>query len=65
MLVCQLSPSLLQGIGYGFAQASRGLLNGLVVLVAWRALQFVTGRPASGGSVAGGAPATGSPAAPA
>jgi hypothetical protein len=65
MLVCQLSPSLLQGIGYGFAQASRGLLNGLVVLVAWRALQLVTGRPASGGSVAGGAPATGSPAAPA
>lgn len=57
LLICEVSPNLLQGIGYGFAQVSRGPLNGLVVLVAWRALQLFTGRPAAAQVAQGGGPA--------
>ncbi len=41
LLVCEFAPSLLQGVGYGFAQVSRGLLNGLVVLAAYWLLELL------------------------
>ena len=32
LLLCQFAPGSLQGMGYGFAQVSRGLFNGLLAL---------------------------------
>ena len=42
MCACQLCVGFLQGIGYGFAQASRCLLNGLLVVLAFWAVRLVT-----------------------
>jgi hypothetical protein len=49
LFVCEFAPSLLQGMGYGFAQVSRGALNGLVVLGAvWLLRLLRLGDSASG-----------------
>ena len=32
LLLCEFSPNLLQGMGYGFAQVARGALNGALVI---------------------------------
>ena len=42
LLVCEFAPNTLQGIGYGFAQVSRGIFNGLIALgcyFVWRRLR--------------------------
>ncbi len=44
MLLCEFSPNLVQGIGYGFAQVSRGALNGMTVLLVYQAAQVFMGR---------------------
>jgi hypothetical protein len=36
LLLCEFAPNLLQGVGYGFAQIARGILNGLVALLVWK-----------------------------
>jgi hypothetical protein len=35
MLLCEFAPTLLMGVGYGFAQVSRGFINGLIVLAVY------------------------------
>jgi hypothetical protein len=35
LLLCCFAPGVLQGAGYGFAQVSRGLFNGLLALGCW------------------------------
>jgi hypothetical protein len=39
MLLCQFAPTLLMGVGYGFAQVSRGFINGLIVLAVYYVLR--------------------------
>ncbi|GAC1370062.1 MAG: hypothetical protein NVSMB47_19590 [Polyangiales bacterium] len=39
LLLCEFAPGTLQGVGYGFAQVSRGILNGLLVLACYAALR--------------------------
>ncbi len=41
LLLCEFAPGTLQGMGYGFAQVSRGLFNGLIALAAyWLAVKL-------------------------
>ncbi len=68
-LQCQFAPMLLMGIGYGFAQVSRGFINGLLVLgiyYAFRALApIVMGKRAEASLLArGGDPGRASSARP-
>jgi hypothetical protein len=44
LILCAFAPTLLQGMGYGFAQVSRGATNGLLVLAARWFWIKVTGR---------------------
>ena len=45
LLLCEFAPNVLQGIGYGFAQTSRGALNGALVLgVRWAWLRLTARR---------------------
>jgi hypothetical protein len=42
LLLCEFAPNTLQGMGYGFAQVSRGIFNGLIALgcyVIWKRLR--------------------------
>ena len=39
LLVCEFAPNTLQGVGYGFAQVSRGIFNGLLALGCWAAVR--------------------------
>ena len=50
VLLLQFAPGLLQGVGYGFAQVSRGIFNGLILL----ALVKVFGRHHVGAAADGG-----------
>jgi hypothetical protein len=42
---CNFSTNLLQGTGYGFAQVSRGLINGLLMLAIYAAVHRYSGAP--------------------
>jgi hypothetical protein len=35
LLLCEFAPNAVQGVGYGFAQVSRGIFNGLIALGVW------------------------------
>jgi hypothetical protein len=38
-IACNFAPGVLMGMGYGFNHLMRGLINGLLALVAYRLLQ--------------------------
>ncbi|MGO9662535.1 MAG: hypothetical protein ACLP66_04405 [Polyangia bacterium] len=42
MMLSQFAPSLFMGYGYGFAQVSRGAINGLLVAVAYKGLSSIS-----------------------
>jgi hypothetical protein len=45
MVACQFTPNLLQGMGYGFAQVSRGAINGMLALGIYWLVRRVTAQP--------------------
>src|SRR5205807_363304 len=44
MMICAFAPGLLMGLGYGFAQVSRGMINGLLLLLCFAVLKRVRQR---------------------
>ena len=44
VMVCNFSSNLFQGMGYGFAQVSRGAINGLLTLLVWKAAGLISRR---------------------
>ena len=46
MICCQFAPTVLMGMGYGFAQLARGAINGLLVVLAYVVLRRLRARSA-------------------
>jgi hypothetical protein len=42
MMLAQFAPSFFMGYGYGFAQVSRGAINGLLVAVVYKGLSSIS-----------------------
>lgn len=45
MMLAQFAPSFLMGCGYGFAQVSRGAINGLLVAATYQVFRMLRGAP--------------------
>lgn len=54
LAACEFTPNLLMGVGYGFAQVSRGLFNAALALLVWAAARRWTARRAAAWSPAAG-----------
>jgi hypothetical protein len=50
IMAAQFAPTFLMGYGYGFPQVSRGAINGLIAVAAYKAYSAIWGRQEAGGT---------------